>query len=129
MKEELFDLEEIRQVCVQALNGNEETRHILNDNPVVINKVLKVLGEALIKNRFDIHNRVEREWYREDVLNRLSDMRNQEFTGDIKTLDMLVDDWQDSIDNCDSYWETNWMLLDEVLDSAKYEDVIKDIEE
>lgn len=71
------------------------------------------------ENRELIRQECDREDYRDDVLERVSEIMDTKLDLEqvfpIEFIDDLVDDWQGAVGNNEAYWEAYWDSLDEVI--------------
>ncbi len=83
-------------------------------------KLEKGIMGFLLKVKETIFREVEREYFKEDVMIKIKEYYGLKGLKLAKTvpdeiIDLVIETWQDNLGNADTYWENNWVVLEDVL--------------
>ena len=72
------------------------------------------------KIKEEIYREVDKEYHREDVICRLIEKHGEEYTEKLKhiplsLIDEIVEEWQETLSDDDSHWDSVWNALDDTL--------------
>lgn len=72
------------------------------------------------KIKEEIYREVDKEYHREDVICRLIEKHGEEYTEKLKhiplsLIDEIAAEWQETLSDDDSYWDSVWNALDNTL--------------
>lgn len=83
-------------------------------------KLEKGIMDFLLKVKEYIFREVEREYFKEDVMTKIKEYYGLKGLKLAKTvpdeiIDLVIDMWQDNLENADTYSDVNWIVLEDVL--------------
>jgi len=93
-------------------------------------KLEKGIMGFLLKVKENIFREVEREYFKEDVMTKIKEYYGLKVLKLAKTvpdkiIDLVIETWQDNLGNAETYWEDNWMVLEDVLSCESWLNGIK----